>query len=111
MSLDSNPVAINLSCKDHPMISVAVDPSGKHLTLNSGSSARRFHAVWLRDNANDPETRAPGNGQRLIALRDIPADTCIGSAGLKGNTLEVSFVPEGKAVSYTHLTLPTIYSV
>ncbi len=82
------------------MISVAVDLSGKYLTLNSGSSARRFHAVWLRDNAADPETRAPGNGQRLIALRDIPVDTRIRSAELKGNTLEVSFAPEGKVVTY-----------
>lgn len=82
------------------MISVAVDPSGKYLTLNSGSSTRRFHAVWLRDNATDPETRAPGNGQRLIALRDIPANTCIRSADLTGDALVVSFVPEGKVVAY-----------
>ncbi|WP_299284865.1 TauD/TfdA family dioxygenase [uncultured Tateyamaria sp.] len=82
------------------MTSVNVDPSGDHLTLNTANSAHRFHAIWLRDNAGDAETRASGNGQRLIALRDIPRDTRIGSADLKGATLEVRFEPEGKVVDY-----------
>lgn len=82
------------------MISVTVDPLGEHLTLKTTSSRRSFHAIWLRDNASDAETRAPGNGQRLIALRDIPTDTRIASAELKGNTLEVCFAPEGKVTAY-----------
>lgn len=82
------------------MISVTVDQSGKHLTLKTTNSCRRFHAIWLRDNASDPETRAPGNGQRLIALRDIPVDTRITRAELKDNTLEVCFAPESKVASY-----------
>lgn len=82
------------------MISVTVDPSGSYLTLKTECSERRFHAIWLRDNASDPETRASGNGQRLIALRDIPSDTRIGRANLDGGRLEVSFEPEGKTVPY-----------
>ncbi len=82
------------------MTSVTVDLSGEHLTLVTSNSSRRFHAIWLRDNAGDPETRAPGNGQRLIAVRDIPADTRIDGADLKGNLLEVRFAPEGKVVGY-----------
>ena len=35
----------------------------------------RFHALWLRDNAQDAATRSPENGQRLITLLDIPAET------------------------------------
>lgn len=44
------------------------------IALPNGTK-QRFHAVWLRDNAWDETTRAPGNGQRLITLGDIPVDT------------------------------------
>ena len=33
-----------------------------------------------RDNAPDPQTRSPGNGQRLITILDIPADTRVAEA-------------------------------
>ena len=82
------------------MISVTVDQSGKYLTLKTATSSRRFHAIWLRDNAGDPETRSAGNGQRLIALRDIPPDIHISSADMSGDALEVGFAPEGKLVRY-----------
>ena len=60
----------------------------------------RFHAIWLRDNALDAATRAPENGQRLITLRDIPAETRIAEAQLRDGALEVSFAPEGKRVRF-----------
>ncbi|MEM7169878.1 MAG: TauD/TfdA family dioxygenase [Pseudomonadota bacterium] len=60
----------------------------------------RFHAIWLRDNAGDPETRSPDNGQRLIALRDIPIDTVIDQVSLSGDQLLVRFQPEDKEVCY-----------
>ena len=50
------------------MTSVSIDPSGRHLSLASDGITCRFHAIWLRDNAADPETRSPGNGQRLIVV-------------------------------------------
>ncbi|MCB2028866.1 MAG: hypothetical protein KDH18_09420, partial [Rhodoferax sp.] len=60
------------------MMAVQVSDDGNVLTLHDGAGAAlRFHAIWLRDNAWDDATRAPGNGQRLIALRDIPPDTRI----------------------------------
>ena len=68
------------------------------LTWPDGFAAR-FHAVWLRDNALDPETRAPGNGQRLIAVGDIPRDIRIGAAE-GGDDLSVTFTPEGKTVAF-----------
>lgn len=56
--------------------SLSTDPLGTYLTLTfDDDSQSRFHAIWLRDNALDPETRAPGNGQRMITLADIPAET------------------------------------
>jgi gamma-butyrobetaine dioxygenase len=60
----------------------------------------RFHAIWLRDNAPDAETRDPGNGQRLIALRDIPEGTVVSEAVLKDGALQLSFAPEGKTVVF-----------
>jgi [2-(trimethylamino)ethyl]phosphonate dioxygenase len=83
------------------MVTVQVSDDGGVLTLDDGSgTALRFHAIWLRDNAWDSATRAPGNGQRLIALRDIPPDTRIASAAVHGLRLTVQFAPEGKSVDY-----------
>lgn len=77
-----------------------LDPNGSFLTLQVDKTALRFHAIWLRDNAQDPETRAGGNGQRLIALRDIPSDTRILQASVDGELLHVTFSPENKNVSF-----------
>lgn len=83
------------------MPSVTLDPSGRVLTLVAATGPLRFHAIWLRDNAQDAETRAAANGQRLIALRDIPADTRIESVEFSGGgLLEIRFSPEGKTVTY-----------
>ncbi len=83
------------------MATVQVSKDGGVLTLDGiGGAALRFHAIWLRDNAWDAQTRAPGNGQRLVALRDIPADTRITSAATNGDRMTVHFAPEGKSVDY-----------
>ena len=83
------------------MVTAQVSGDGGVMTLQLGSGATlRFHAIWLRDNAWDSETRAPGNGQRLIALRDIAPDTRIASAAVGGDRLTVVFAPEGKSVEY-----------
>ncbi|APG48046.1 TauD/TfdA family dioxygenase [Phaeobacter porticola] len=82
------------------MPSVTVAPAGDYLSLSLGASRLRFHAIWLRDNAPDPETRAEANGQRLIALRDIPAETIIAEASLGGGGLWLRFMPENKTVTY-----------
>ena len=74
------------------MPTVTVDPTGVFLTLTAGADSKRFHAIWLRDNARDTETRAPGNGQRLIALRDIPAGCRISAADLSEAGLNVLYL-------------------
>jgi gamma-butyrobetaine dioxygenase len=61
---------------------------------------RRFHAVWLRDNAQDCDTRSPGNGQRLITLLDIPAETRIAKATAADGRLRLWFEPDGKQVTF-----------
>ena len=63
-------------------------------------STHRFHAIWLRDNALDADTRAPGNGQRLITLDDIPADTRIRMATIADGAVAVTFEPDGKSVEF-----------
>ena len=83
------------------MTNVTVNATGSELAVDTGSGAPlRFHAVWLRDNAWDGETRSPGNGQRLITVNDIPANVRIASASVSGNTLSVTFSPENKTISY-----------
>ncbi len=82
------------------MTKVSCDTSGNILTLETSSGSYRFHAVWLRDNAADPETRSASNGQRLIAVGDIPADTRIAAASVDGASLNINFAPEGKTVVF-----------
>lgn len=82
------------------MTSVTLSPNGDFLTLDLNGQSRRFHAIWLRDNAQDAETRAPGNGQRLVALRDIPAATKLVGAEVAEDILRVSFAPEDKIVDF-----------
>lgn len=75
--------------------------NGKILRLSGANQDPvQFHAIWLRDNAWDTETRAPGNGQRLIALRDIPKSTTIEQATLDEDNVVLTFSPEGKSASY-----------
>ena len=83
------------------MYKIDLMEEGRILALTSGPNEPvKFHAIWLRDNAWDPETRAPGNGQRLIALRDIPAETHIGQANISGDTLRLTFQPEERIIDY-----------
>ena len=82
------------------MTTSEISNDGDVLSLTIGGRTYRFHAIWLRDNALDPETRAPGNGQRLIALRDIPADTRIGTAEVEDGEVRVTFLPEKKTSAF-----------
>jgi gamma-butyrobetaine hydroxylase len=83
------------------MTQASLSADGRVLTLSfPDQMPARFHAVWLRDNAWDAQTRAPGNGQRLITLRDIPADTRIESAAVSGDAVILTFSPENKVISY-----------
>lgn len=82
------------------MLECILNDGGRFLTLDDGRTQTRFHAIWLRDNALDEATRSSENGQRLIALRDIPQDTLIRAARIAGTTLSVTFCPEDKTVDY-----------
>ena len=73
---------------------------GAALEVSLAGAPRRFHAVWLRDNAQDAATRSPGNGQRLITLMDIPLQTRIADARWAEGGLSLRFEPEGKVVVF-----------
>ena len=78
------------------MTQAAIEQQGQILTLDG----TRFHAIWLRDNALDPATRDPGNGQRLITLNDLPDDLSLTAVEVKGEDLHVTFAPEAKTVTF-----------
>lgn len=73
---------------------------GAALEVALHGQTRRFHALWLRDNAPDPATRSTGNGQRLITLLDIPRETRVARAEWVEGRLSVRFEPEGKQVAF-----------
>jgi hypothetical protein len=82
---------------------VTIIDGGRAIAVDwADGGTARFHALWLRDNALDPETRSPGNGQRLITLWDIPADTRIEAAELAADdAVALRFAPDGKAVRFS----------
>ena len=84
--------------------SVQIIDEGKSIILKrTDGSTLRYHSTWLRDNSMDSKTRDINNGQRLITLSDIPADTYIKSANLdnKGENISLTFFPESKKVSFS----------
>ena len=69
-----------------------IEAGGRVLRLALDGLEARFHAVWLRDNALDPATRDPGNGQRLITLADLPEDLTITDARWQAENLHAMVV-------------------
>lgn len=82
---------------------VELEKDGNVLRVETAHGPLRFHGVWLRDNAQDPETRDPGNGQRLITLADVPNDCSLSRARETSNGIEVTFAADNKTVQFdTH---------
>lgn len=69
---------------------------GIRLTWTDGTVSR-FHAIWLRDNALDSQTRSSVNGQRLITLDEIPAHTTVSKTTIESDELSITFSPEGRS--------------
>ena len=82
------------------MTTAAICDEGKVLALTRQGRTTRFHAAWLRDNAQDAETRSATNGQRLVTILDQPTDVRIAAATCSGARLEVTFAPETKKVAF-----------
>lgn len=71
------------------------------LTLHrADGTTTRFHAIWLRDNAQGAAHRHPGNDQRLFDLTDLPGTITIADASIQGEFVRVRFAPEGIEVDF-----------
>ncbi len=92
------------------MTTVTLEAEGSVLILRDGGDQWRFHGVWLRDNAQDPATRDPGNGQRLITLADVPQDCRLSDAQVIGDQVQITFARDAKVVQFaTHWLIAHAY--
>jgi gamma-butyrobetaine dioxygenase len=71
--------------------------AGAAVAVPLADGERRFHAIWLRDNAAAARTAA---GQKLVTLLDIPADTRIVEAAWRDGRLRVVFQPGDEAAEF-----------
>ena len=83
------------------MYQADISQDGSVLTLSGAGDSKRFHAVWLRDNSWDEQTRSKGNGQRLIALRDIAPDIRIIEARTEADSLYLTFAPGDEKIEFS----------
>jgi gamma-butyrobetaine dioxygenase len=82
------------------MSNARVIDGGRAVEMELDGRLHRFHAIWLRDNAGDAATRSPGNGQRLITILDIPANTRITEVRSGTGVLSLRFAPEDKTLDF-----------
>ena len=77
-----------------------LEDNGKILVVDNTEGPARFHAIWLRDNLLDADTRDAGNGQRLITLSDIPADATLSDAREEAGQIVVTFASDGRTARF-----------
>ena len=68
--------------------------TGADLVLTAGDLPLRFPAVWLRDNCPCAECIAPGTGQKLQDITDIPNELAITRTEQAGESVAVTFAPD-----------------
>ena len=69
-------------------------PVSADLELVVGGRPVRFPAVWLRDNCPCPDCLAPGTGQKLNDITDIPNGLAITRTEDAGESVLVTFAPD-----------------
>jgi gamma-butyrobetaine dioxygenase len=67
---------------------------GADLELTAGGRRLRFPAIWLRDNCPCAECVAPGTGQKLKDITDMPNGLAITLAEDAGESVAVTFAPD-----------------
>jgi gamma-butyrobetaine dioxygenase len=70
-------------------------PGGADLELVAGGRTLRFPAVWLRDNCPCPQCVAPGTGQKLNDITDLPDGLAVAGTEDHGGSVVVTFAPDG----------------
>jgi len=68
--------------------------AGVDLELAVGGRPLRFPAVWLRDNCPCERCVAPGTGQKLTDITDIPNGVAITHTEDAGESVVVTFAPD-----------------
>jgi gamma-butyrobetaine dioxygenase len=68
--------------------------AGADLELAVGGRPLRFPAVWLRDNCPCAGCVAPGTGQKLNDITDLPNDLAITLTQDAGESVAVTFAPD-----------------
>ncbi len=90
---------------EHPHIT-SINSTADELRLAwSDGKESRLAAIWLRDHCQMPTSRNPDNGQRLINITDIPANTRIKKAELSQGNVIVEFTPENYSSTYPAIWL------
>ena len=68
-----------------------ISESGNSVTLHSPGGPLRFHAIWLRDNAN---VSGESSAQKMATILDIPNKVTISHASADAEQLSVILEPE-----------------
>jgi len=71
------------------------------LELTVGGRPLRFPAVWLRDNCPCAQCLDPGSGQKLHHITDIPADVTVADAADMGESVAITYAPDGHVSVFT----------
>ena len=75
--------------------------AGADLELAVGGRPLRFPAVWLRDNCPCAGCVAPGTGQKLTDITDMPNDLAITLTEDAGESVAVTFAPDGHRSAFS----------
>ena len=67
---------------------------GAALEIKWPDQTSRYHAIWLRDNGHDENTRNAANQQKLFRVQDIPQQTSITTTAIVEDQLEIEFAPD-----------------
>jgi gamma-butyrobetaine dioxygenase len=75
------------------------------VTLSLDNVVAAFPPCWLRDNCPCALCRDPKSNQKLFQLAEIPIDIAIADAHESGDTITVTFSPDGHRSVYSHTWL------
>jgi gamma-butyrobetaine dioxygenase len=71
----------------------------------SQSQLDGFAAAWLRASCPCDRCCDPGSGQRLVSITDLPADVRVQAAAESGDTIAVTFAPDGHEAVFSRAWL------
>lgn len=82
------------------MTDIQISDDASYLSLSDEIGTRRYHSIWLRDNATDASSRSQSNGQKLMTIQAIPDDVTISAVQLRGQQIDITFSPDSLTASF-----------